>query len=361
MHPSFNPTVHVCLSVCPFIHPSINLSIHPTIHQIHWPIHLSISIHPPSNIKCMNGCDVAAPCSILLSVRSKNINSWSIFPICERAAGLYVTEVFSAVTQTYRVDVNDRLVLLLLGIHPENILDKLVICLVEVRGGHDDGRTWEETHTQTSAGHPASVLSQTTFTLTFFTHTGVEEAGAETVTGRHTEACVIWVNRNISENLAGWNKTETRNPLYVHVRLVQSIQRPVNTKHTLIQLKRLISSALELFSNSFESNKQWVSVWPTSQIFIGFVCHYNYPINFNMVPAKGLFLLLWCNTFLCLIITSVNCWIVVLVISWFRFKPREDRLTFDLYTWQSKNHLFRKNTWWHINLFWCIELSDKTV
>lgn len=84
----------------------------------------------------------------------------------------------------------------------------------------------ERRHTQTSAGRPASVLSQTTFklTLTFFTHTGVEEAGAETVTGWHTEACVIWVNRNISENLAGWNKTETRNPSNAHIRLVQSIQ-----------------------------------------------------------------------------------------------------------------------------------------
>lgn len=52
-----------------------------------------------------------------------------------------MTEVFRAAKHTYRVDVNDCLVLLLLGIHPENILDKLVICLVEVRGGHDDGRT----------------------------------------------------------------------------------------------------------------------------------------------------------------------------------------------------------------------------
>lgn len=82
----------------------------------------------------------------------------------------------------------------------------------------------ERTNTQTSAGRPASVLSQTTFTLTFFTHTGVEEAGAETVTSRHTESCVIWVNRSISENLTGWNKTKTRNPLNAHVRLVQSIQ-----------------------------------------------------------------------------------------------------------------------------------------
>lgn len=50
-------------------------------------------------------------------------------------AGLYV------IIQTYRVDVNDRLVLLLVGIHPEHILDEFVVCLVEMRGGHDDGGT----------------------------------------------------------------------------------------------------------------------------------------------------------------------------------------------------------------------------
>lgn len=51
------------------------------------------------------------------------------------------TDFYIRFIQTYRVDINDRLVLLLVGIHPEHILDEFVVCLVEMRGGHDDGGT----------------------------------------------------------------------------------------------------------------------------------------------------------------------------------------------------------------------------
>lgn len=183
--------------------------------------------------------------------------------------------------------------------------------------GRNEGRTWwwahlrghTHTHTQMLAGRPASALSRTTvkLTRTLFAHAGVEEAGAETVSLRHTEACVIRVNRNISENLAGRNETETGNPMYTHIRLVQSVQRPVNTKHTL---KHAVNQHYNCFYSSSESNKLWVRL-TYFQIFIGFVCHYNFPINFNMVSFTRFYI---CRSL-------QNCWIVFHVISWLWFRP----------------------------------------
>lgn len=43
---------------------------------------------------------------------------------------------------SYRVDIDGRLVLLLVGLHPKNSLHELLLRLVEVWRGHDDGSSW---------------------------------------------------------------------------------------------------------------------------------------------------------------------------------------------------------------------------
>lgn len=66
---------------------------------------------------------------------------------------------------------------------------------------------------------------------TLFTRTDIEQARAEAVTSRHTEACVGWVHGQIGKHLIGGNETIPRDPLHCHVLRMQSVQRPKKQSH----------------------------------------------------------------------------------------------------------------------------------
>lgn len=161
---------------------------------------------------------------------------------------------------TNRMDINGRLVLLLVRFHAKHISNKLLICLVEVRWRHYDGSSWKHkrfneikpnrfTLNQLYREHLLAWHNVTWPYLfhshrlleafpTLFTSADIQHTGALAITIRHAKACIIWVDGCVGKHLGGGNESIPRDPLHCHVAVIQSVQGPLKQSHMVVNFWR---------------------------------------------------------------------------------------------------------------------------
>lgn len=120
----------------------------------------------------------------------------------------------------YRVDIDGRLVQLLVGLHPKNSLHELLLGLVEVRRRHEDGSAWK---IKVPSDEEDLVVPHPSRWPTFFTHADVQQPRTRAVSQRHAEA---GVGCGVGEHLAGRTEAVGGDPLHRHILLVDGVQRP---------------------------------------------------------------------------------------------------------------------------------------